>query len=180
MTQIVVKDAVRASEVLARARLLRDSHAESSPDGSTAELVAFRKLVFEYTEDEASKELGGDVAFTLDDTGKPTRTAVEAVARAAFLLEDTGELSPIVHAAERYYILKLRRRIAAHKTSLAEARPRIERRLAELNRERRVDELAAALAKQLHIQVFPERLLLLNFEAPSAAGDHRGRQPNAG
>jgi hypothetical protein len=164
VTLIVLDDRRHAEEILSRAQRLRELGGESSAEGATAELAGFRQLVFDHTQDATTKAQGGDLAITRDPAGKLHGPVPQAVARAAFLLEEPGTLSPLVEADGRYYVLKLWKRIASRTTSLEDARPRIQRRLAERNRERRVDELADHLASELRIQVFPERLLRLNFD----------------
>jgi peptidyl-prolyl cis-trans isomerase C len=163
VTQIVVNDQERARAVLAEAHEVQ-AHVRTTveDDVAAADLQAFRRLVFQYSEDPASRQRGGDLTLTRE----PDQPLPQALINAGFQLRTVGEVSPIITTDAGFHIVKLRQRIAARHMSLDDVRPRVIRRIAEQRRDRKVEELVATLTQVLDVQVFEDRLAQLRFGAP--------------
>jgi parvulin-like peptidyl-prolyl isomerase len=164
VTQVVVNDKERALAVLAEAHEVQ-ARTTVDADVAAADLQAFRRLVFQYSEDPESRQHGGDLTLTRE----PGQPLPQALINAGFQLRTVGELSPVVATDSGFHIVKLRQRIAARHRSLDDVRPRVMRRVAEQMRNRKVEELVATLTQVLDVQVFEDRLAQLRFGAPELA-----------
>jgi hypothetical protein len=161
ITQIVLKTKAEAIAVLQQAqRLAAEVGSRPGLVDTSAQESSFRELVFRHSEDPRAKMSGGDVSLSSEsDPAVPP-----GVAQAAYRLQHPGEVSPIIEADGRFFILRLREHVRPFTTSLAEARPRVHRRVVEQIRDRKVDELVAEISEELNVHVHSDRLAALRFE----------------
>lgn len=161
VSQIVIGDRAKATKVLAAARAM-----------PKADLKAFRELVTRESEDEDSRQRGGD----LTQFDRATALYPKAVVTAAFALRDIGDVSDLVSTERGFVILKLTERRPATKRSLDEVRPEIQKRLLEELRAQRRQQLADEMRKTVAVEVFEGELAKLELagtpgaSAPPTAG----------
>jgi parvulin-like peptidyl-prolyl isomerase len=88
----------------------------------------FAKLARENSDDDATKQRGGDLGTFARDAH------ARAFDEAAFALTKPGEVSPVVQTDFGFHVIKLTRREPARTLTLDEAAPDIRKRLAEEKR----------------------------------------------
>lgn len=152
-SQIIVKERAKAHRVLAAARAL-----------PSADLKAFRDLVARESEDEDSKQRGGD----LTQLDRASSQVPRAVVNAAFALKEIGDLSDLVSTDKGFVILKLTDRRPAVSHTLEEAKPEIQRRLLEEMRARRKQELVDEARKTIRVEI--DEAELAKLELATALG----------
>lgn len=161
LTQIVVRDRERALSLHREATELAASARQSAAgDADAADRRAFRDLVLRHSEEDGAKEHGGDLNIVV---GRPNDQP-EPLVDAALTLAAAGDLSPVIETERGFHILKLRQRVPAVTRSLQESKAHIERLLTDQSRDRRVDELVAALSTGLHVEIVHENLARVRFD----------------
>jgi len=145
-------DAMRKAEsVLAEARALGDSER------------GFGMLAQRYSEDQATRYLGGDAGWLA--RGERGRWDT-AVIDAAFALMSAGDLSPVVQASNGLYLVKLIEKQPAGHRPLEEVAEAIRYQLALEKRHRTQQELNEAMTAGLKIEI--NRALLETIPAPAS------------
>jgi len=149
---------VRARHILARVEGKDEGAAKKKIEGAIERLKKgedFAKVAAELSEDENTKESGGDL-------GVVTAGQVDdEFAKAALALEP-GQLSGPVRSATGWHVIRADEVIPAKKVSLEEARPEIARELLlgdrakELVRRKAEEALQAARAGKSLLDLFPE------------------------
>jgi len=145
-------EAIRKAEsVLAEARALGDLER------------GFGQLAQRYSEDQATRYLGGDAGWLA--RGEPGRWDA-AVVDAAFALETAGDLSPVIAAANGFYLVKLIEKQSAGHRPLAEVAAAIRYQLALEKRHRTQQEFQEAMTAGLKIEI--NRALLETISMPAS------------
>jgi peptidyl-prolyl cis-trans isomerase C len=158
-SQILVRDRAKASKVHAEAKALPKADAK-----------AFRELVAKYTEDEDSKQRGGDLMhFDRSSALYPA-----PLVKAAFALKETGDVSEVIATDKGFVVLRLTERRAGISRSLEEAKPEIQRRLVEELRNKKRKELVEEARKGLRVEVFEDQLAKLDLTAGATGPSHAG------
>jgi len=106
----------------------------------------FATMASVYSED-SSKNSGGEFGFVRREDIR------EELREKAFSL-DAGDLSPVIDTKDGLYILKILDRQEARVIPLDEARPRIERRLVESERERIQNRWLQSLKRRAYIRTY--------------------------
>lgn len=128
----------KAESVLAEARTLNVSER------------AFGALAHRYSEDQATRYLGGDTGWVSREV--PSRWD-NAVVAAAFALAQSGNLSPVVKTSTGCYLVKLIERQSAGHRPLEEVSDAIRYQLAVEKRHRTQQEIHEAMAAGLKIEI---------------------------
>jgi peptidyl-prolyl cis-trans isomerase C len=152
VSQIVLKDQAKASRVLADLKRLAPTDSE-----------AFKQMALKHSADELSRLRGGDLLFFDRKTAMHPRPVVEA----AFTLEGTNQLSPIVESEKGFHILKLTGKREAFTRSFDEAKPEIQRRLLHEGRGRRIKDWVEEMRRGQKVEVFAERLKDVKLNPPT-------------
>ena len=92
----------------------------------------FGQLALRYSEDQATRYIGGDAGWV--SKGQPTRWD-PAVSKAAFALGEPGELSPVVRTENALYLVQLIERKAAGRRPINEVKAAISYQLEVARRE---------------------------------------------
>jgi peptidyl-prolyl cis-trans isomerase C len=153
VSQILVKEKVKATKVLAEAKALPPANAE-----------AFRALVAKYSIDETSKLRGGDLLFFDRQTLQQPKTVVEA----AFALKEPNDLSPVIESDKGFHILKLSQKRTGFTRSFTDAKPEIQRRLLQEGRSKRMKDWSEEMRKGQKVEVFEDRLKNVKVNPPPA------------
>ena len=85
---------------------IRIEEARQAAEALPAETTHFGEVAVEYSDDRSSRYQGGVVGWLVDQSEQRYRWDPEVI-EAAFSLEETGEISPVVTTASGYYILRL-------------------------------------------------------------------------
>lgn len=131
-------DAAAKAEALAKATAVLKS-AKAGKD--------FAALAKEFSQDFGSAAQGGDLGFFA------AAQMVPPFSEAAFKLKP-GQISEIVETQFGYHVIKVIDKQAGRKVPLEEAREQIEKRLAEMNRERQTQVFVQALRQKGKVEVF--------------------------
>ena len=138
VSELLVKDKARADKVAADARAA--DHKDPKP---------FRDLVTKYSEDEDSKQRGGDLtSFDRTSTMYP-----KPIIDAAFELKEVGDISPPIKVEKGYAVLRLTQRRAAYSRPLAEVKRQIQQRLFRDVRTKAMDDLVAELKAKYGVTI---------------------------
>ena len=146
VSQILMRDPVRANKVAAQARAARRPDRDKDEQG-------FRDLVARFSEDPTSRARGGDVG-----TWTRASPAPAALLDAALELSEVGHVSPAVQTAQGFHILKLVQRAPASTRPLSEVRGAIVQELLGTKRNQKLDQLIASLRGRARTEIFKEAL----------------------
>jgi parvulin-like peptidyl-prolyl isomerase len=135
----------------------------------------FGSLARQYSEDRASKYVGGDMGWVVQgDTQSRWGTVV---LEAIFALDQPGTLSPVLATPEGFYLLKLQEKKPSVVRPLAQVEAHIRHQLLTEKKQQHADAVYAALKHKSRITI--ERALLESLE-PSVPAARRGpAQPPA-
>ncbi len=154
VAHILVKDDKTAKKVLADPRV-------KGPDGEV-----FRKLVAEYSTDLATKERGGDLRYF----DAQTKELPSEIVKAAFLLQNLGDVSPPVHTSAGVHILKLTGRRKALTRTFDDVKSQIKNKLYRDKRQTTMEQFIKDLRAKAKVEVHEERLAKVQIEsAPPGA-----------
>ncbi|HRC55935.1 MAG TPA: peptidyl-prolyl cis-trans isomerase, partial [Kofleriaceae bacterium] len=165
---------VKAEEVRASAIVL-DSRAQAERVLAEARGEAgktnkgFRDLVAKYSADDDTKLRGGDLRyFTSDDKELPPE-----VVKAAFALPQVGEISEVIEAGGKFYVLKQTNRRKGATRSFEDAKPAIRNTLFRDKRSRAQSAFVEGLRSKAKIEIDETSLSKVRIEPPGA-GDSPG------
>ena len=158
---------VKAEEVRASAIVL-DNRAQAERVLAEAKGEAgktnkgFRDLVAKYSSDDDTKLRGGDLRyFTADDTEVPA-----PVVKAAFALAQVGDISEVVEAGGKFYVLKQTNRRKGATRSFEDAKPAIRNTLFREKRTRAQSAFVEELRAKAKIEVDEASLAKVRVEPP--------------
>jgi peptidyl-prolyl cis-trans isomerase C len=158
VTQVIVSDGERATEVWRLATASADRHRGDT----AADIAAFKELVTKYSVDDASKSVGGDVTFVIGPPDDPLRP----LGIGAFALKRAGDVTAPIDIDGRFYILKLRERVPAGPRPLDDGvSDRIKRILADKRRSAEREEMLSALRRGVRVEMFDQQLSGLRFDS---------------
>ena len=168
LEQILVHDPAVAKKVTALAKALgpRDD-------------AGFRRLVAEYSQDEDSKQRGGDLTFLeRDSTAVPS-----AVVKAGFALaqgnDKVGLIAGPIESPQGLHIIRLTQRRPGFLRPFAEVERQLRAKVADERRRQQVDAMVAEMRGRVKIEVFEDKLSQIKVEkdAASAAPLPPGNKP---
>ena len=136
-SHILIADRTHAVEVLAKAK--------------GTDLAGFRSLAREESEDEKTKNNGGDLHFFEADTvGQPS----EAVRDAAFALDRVGAVYPeLVKDRDGYHIIMLTGKRAPLKRTQEQAKRAIRHKLTQERKEAAIEALTERLRNDVKVEI---------------------------
>jgi peptidyl-prolyl cis-trans isomerase C len=170
VSEILVKDKAKADKAYAEAKALPKNATTPAPAmGGTSEKT-FRDLVTKYSEDEDSKQRGGDLTFFDRDSTVYPRPVVEA----AFKLGEVGDVSAPVKTDKGWVVLKLTQKRPGFNRPLAEVKRQIQQRLFRDTRTKALDNFVADMKKKTNIEVHDENLAKVVIETGAEGGGMPG------
>lgn len=147
-----------------------------------ADARGFRDLAREHSLDPETRLRGGDLRY-FDREGHsrtPSDPAIaEPLARAAFALAESGDVSEPIQVGERWSIVKLTGSRPAEHRSLEEASPTIRLRLWRERRQGSLEELVTRLRREGNVEPSYDLLRMIRLDPPAREdGDgHEGEGP---
>lgn len=149
-SHIFIKDRAKAQDVLEKAK--------------KSDLAGFRRLAREESEDEATKNNGGDLQFfAADAEGQPPK----AVRDAAFSLQQVGAVYPDLIAGDGgYHIVMLTGKRAALKRTYEQAKRAIRHKLVRERKESAMKALTERLRKEVAIEIDYDALKEVEIDVP--------------
>lgn len=134
-----------------------------------ADARTFRQFAQERSLDAESRARGGDLRY-FDAEGRGTNTTdptVEAaLARAAFGLDEVGDVSEPIEVGGQWSIVKLTGRRPAEHRSLEESAPSIRLRLWRERRQEEIDRVVERLRTQARVEVHYDRMRPIRMDPP--------------
>ncbi len=119
----------------------------------------FVKLAKEYSDDNLSKDKGGEVTIARQQTGLPEFEA------AAFSLK-TNQISEVITTAIGYDIIRLLEKIPAHKLEFAKVSADLKEGLKSLELTKRLPDYLDQLKKDAGVEILDERLKAVELPKP--------------
>jgi peptidyl-prolyl cis-trans isomerase C len=159
VSEILVKEKGKADKILAEAKALPKSSATG------ADQKSFRDMVTKYSEDEDSKQRGGDLSFFDKDTTKLPPPVVEA----SFKLAEIGDVAA-VKTDKGWAVLRLTQKRPGFSRPLAEVKRQIQQRLFRDLRSKAMDNFVADLKKKSTIDVHEENLAKVVIDTGAGPG----------
>jgi peptidyl-prolyl cis-trans isomerase C len=160
VSQILVHDAKPAQKIAAEAK------ARNNPS-------AFRALVERDSQDQDSKQRGGDLMFIDRKTTRVPKPVVEA----AFAIPKVDEVAGPVASDKGFHILRLTDRRPEVTRPLAEVKPDIQKRLLDQMRAQRKRELAEEMRKSIRVEIYEGELAKLTVAGFPDGGRPEVRPP---
>jgi len=163
VAEILVKDKGKADKAYAEAKALP----KGPPSGPTlpAEQKSFRDLVSKYSEDEDSKQRGGELPFFEKDAA----TYPKAVVEAAFGLKDVGDVAAPVKTDKGWVVLRLAQKRPGFSRPLPEVKRQIQQRLFRDTRTKALDTFIADLRKKTNVEINDTNLAKVVIESGGGA-----------
>jgi len=151
------EDRARAEELYARVKAM-----------PPADAAAFGKLAREYSQDERTRELDGDMRFLSDDE-LAAQYGPELAAAAAKLARVGDVAEGLVETPKALHIVKLQGRQLALNLSVQEAKPNIVQLLANESKQERFAALMTRLKKEAHLELNESTLaaMVVDPKAPA-------------
>ncbi len=139
---------------------------------------AFRDMVMQFSEDEASKVRGGDLRY-FDET---TQEVPKDVVKASFALEKVGDVAGPIKTDQGFYIIKQTGRRKALTRTFDEVKRQIQNRLYREKRTNVMEAFVENLRKTAKVQLFDERIAKIQVDMTGSlpGGDAMGSDPTAG
>lgn len=134
----------------------------------------FEKVAKEASEDERTKNSGGNTGFF--SKGKRMNTYGEKVEVKAFALK-TGQLSDIIEEKNGYYIIKVGEKKPQKEEPFQEAKSKIERRMQQEEQRKAYDTYLESLKKQYPVKINEENIAAGAQQAPPAPQQQKPAQP---
>jgi len=152
---------VRASHIFVRDRALAT---KILAEAKQTDLAGFRKLAREQSEDQNTKNDGGDLQFfRADAEGVPPA----AVRDAAFSLKKVGEVYPdLIEEGGGYHIVILTGKRAALKRTYEQAKRAIRHKLTREKKDAAMAALIERLRKEIEVQVDYDALRSIEVDVP--------------
>jgi peptidyl-prolyl cis-trans isomerase C len=149
-SHVFIKDRAHAEEVLAKAK--------------KADLAGFRKLAREESEDEKSKENGGDLRFfEANAEGEPPA----AIRDAAFSLDNVGAVYPkLVEQGGGHHIVMLTGKRAALTRTYEQAKRAIRHKLTRERKDAAMTALTERLRKEVEVEIDYDALRDIEVDIP--------------
>lgn len=159
VSAIIVKDAKAAEKVAAEAK---------GPKG--ADNKGFRDLVNAHSQDEESKQRGGDLRYFAADS----KDVPAEVVKASFELAKTGDVAGPIKTENGFYIIKQTGRRKAIAKGFEEVKKQIQNRIYRDKRTKAMEDFVNNLKAQAKIQTFDDKLAKVRIDTsappPGAPG----------
>lgn len=133
----------------------------------------FGLLAQEMSDDQSTRYRGGDCGWVTRQSLKLRGDA--AVLEAIFALKKPGEISPVIRAADGFYLAKLIERKPAETAPLEAVRDRIEHLLLAARQKQAREEFERAQRAGLTIEINSE--MLKTIEPPAVVAQHKESTP---
>jgi peptidyl-prolyl cis-trans isomerase C len=158
-------DRAKAEAVLLEAKALKP-----------LDVAGFGRLAREYSQDERTRELDGDMRFLSDD--ELGRLYGPELVTAAAAIERVGELSPgLVETATALHIIKLTARQPPLELTLEQARPSIMQQLVNEGRQARLKALLARLKSEARFELDEKALAAIVVDPKAPAVEPQSPAP---
>ena len=133
-------------------------------EARNADNAAFRRLVEQRSEDQATRYIGGDTGWL--QAGNTSGRWPGAVIKAAFALSQPGEFAPLVATENGFYIVRLTERVAARLRPIEEVRDGIAYQLTTEKRQRVQRDFVERMKSGLRIEINASLLESIPSRAP--------------
>jgi peptidyl-prolyl cis-trans isomerase C len=153
-SEFVQPEEVRVGEIIVRDRSKAARVAKVVAAVRPEDDQGFRELVTSSSEDESSKQRGGDLGFFSRATGSEPNAVIDA----AFMLKAVGSVSPPIESPKGFHILRLTGRRPSFVRPFSEVRQQIQARLYHELRNQKMREWIADLRRKSAVETFDGKL----------------------
>jgi peptidyl-prolyl cis-trans isomerase C len=157
------QEEVRVSQIFTKEKGKAQKAAAEAKAAAKGDQKAFRDLVTRYSEDEDSKQRGGDLTFF----DRKTTMYPGALVEAAFELTEVNDVSGPVQTDKGWHVLKLTQRRPGFSRPLPEVKHDIQRRLYQQMRTKRMEQFVAEMRSKLNVQIYENELEKVTVTAPA-------------
>lgn len=167
---------VRVSAIIVKKKDVAQKVGEEAKQPQNQDNKAFRDLVSKYSEDEDSKGRGGDLRFFAADA----KEIPAEVVKAAFALQNQGDVSSPVQTDKGFYVLKQTGRRKAITKVFDEVKGQIQNRLYRERRQKAMEEFVDGLKKGAKIEIKEAALAKVRVDTstpPAVTPGEPGERP---
>jgi peptidyl-prolyl cis-trans isomerase C len=151
VSEVLVKDKAKADKVYTEAKALPKN---TPVPVAGSEQKTFRDIVSKYSEDEESKQRGGDLPFLEREAANYPKVLVDA----AFKLNEVGDISPPIKTDKGWVVLRLAQKRPGFNRPLPEVKRQIQQRLFRDTRNKALEAFVANLKNKSKIEMHEENL----------------------
>jgi peptidyl-prolyl cis-trans isomerase C len=162
VSEVVVKDKAKADKAFAEAKTLPKVPAVAP----TPEQKQFKDIVNKYSDDDDSKQRGGDLGFFDKDSTRYPKPIVEA----AFKLAEVGDVAQPIKTDKGWVVIRLTQKRPGFSRPLAEVKRQIQQRLFRDTRTKAMDNFVAELKKKSAIEINDANLSKVVIDTGAGAG----------
>jgi parvulin-like peptidyl-prolyl isomerase len=171
LAEYVKPEEVRASAIILKNKAQADRVLLEARGEAGKTNKGFRDLVTKYTSDEETKLRGGDLRYF----DVSTKDLPANVVKAAFALVNTGDVSPVVDAANgTFYILKQTGRRRSMTKTFDDAKPQIRNKLFRDKRLQAQKDFVDNLRAKSKIEINEGNLSKVRIDTSMATDDGHG------
>ncbi len=157
---------VRVSQIFTKDKAKAQKAATAAKAIPALDEKAYRNLVTAQSEDEDSKQRGGDLTFF----DRNSSTYPKEVVAAAFALKDVGDVSPVVQTGKGFHVLKLTGKRPGFSRPLDEVKTQIQKQIFNQVRTQKMDEFVAEMRKKVKVEVYADKLKDVVIEGAPGGG----------
>jgi peptidyl-prolyl cis-trans isomerase C len=118
--------------------------------------AGFRQLVQEYSEDVATRYVGGDTGWLT--SAQAAHRWAAGVIDAAFSISEPGQLAPLVQSPDGFYVVRLTGRRPAGVRPFDQVKDAIAYQVTRLRREQRERDVFEEMKLGIKVEIYPELL----------------------
>lgn len=161
---------VRVSAIIVKDKAAADKVAAEAKGAKGADNKGFRDLVNAHSQDDDSKQRGGDLRYFAQDS----KEVPAEVVKAAFELSKTGDVAGPIKTDKGFYIIKQTGRRKAIAKGFEEVKKQIQNRIYRDKRTKAMEDFVSNLKAQAKIQTFDDKLAKVRIDTsappPGAPG----------
>jgi peptidyl-prolyl cis-trans isomerase C len=164
---------VRVSAVIVKDKATADKVATEAKGPKGADNKGFRELVTQYSQDEESKKIGGDLRYFAADS----KDVPPEVTKAAFELQKTGDVAGPIKTDKGFYIIKQTGRRKAIAKTFDEVKKQIQNRIFRDKRTKAMEDFVNNLKSQAKIEIHEDKLAKVRIDTSAPATPPPGGMP---
>jgi peptidyl-prolyl cis-trans isomerase C len=170
---------VRASAIIVKDKKLADKLAADAKAQQPTDNKGFRDLVLAHSQDEETKQRGGDLRFFQQDS----KDVPPAVVKAAFQLQKTGETAGPIQTDKGFYVIKQTGRRPAISKTYEEVKRQIQNRIYRDKRTKAMEDFVKNLRDKAKVTIDEAALAKVRVDTtppppgPPGADDPHAVQP---
>jgi peptidyl-prolyl cis-trans isomerase C len=164
---------VRVSAIIVKDKKLADKLAAEAKAQAPTDNKAFRDLVLANSQDDETKQRGGDLRFFTADA----KDIPAPVVKAAFALQKAGETAGPIQTDKGFYVLKQTGRRPAIAKGYEEVKRQIQNRMYRDKRTKAMEDFVKGLREKAKVTIDEAALAKVRIDTSTAPGPTGGAAP---